>query len=102
MTDSHLVRSLCLALPLLLAAPVSAADPTVTNVRAAQKTGTKQVEIYYDMSGSTSPVFVSLQISSDGGTTFAVPASALSGAVGEASTTEIAKKRDALTAWKAN
>jgi hypothetical protein len=102
MTDSHLVRSLCLALPLLLAAPVSAADPTVTNVRAAQKTGTKQVEIYYDMSGSTSPVFVSLQISSDGGTTFAVPASGLSGAVGEASTTEIAKKRDALTAWKAN
>jgi formylglycine-generating enzyme required for sulfatase activity len=82
MTDSHLVRSLCLALPLLLAVPVCAADPTVTNVRAAQKTGTKQVEIYYDMSGSTSPVFVSLQISSDGGTTFAVPASALSGAVG--------------------
>jgi formylglycine-generating enzyme required for sulfatase activity len=82
MTDSHLVRSLCLALPLLLAVPVCAADPTVTNVRAAQKTGTKQVEIFYDMSGSTSPVFVSLQISSNGGTTFAVPASALSGAVG--------------------
>ena len=82
MTDSHLVRSLCLALPLLLAVPVCAADPTVTNVRAVQKTGTKQVEIFYDMSGSTSPVFVSLQISSDGGTTFAVPASALSGAVG--------------------
>ena len=82
MTDSHLVRSLCLALPLLLAVPVCAADPTVTNVRAVQKTGTKQVEIFYDMSGSTSPVFVSLQISSNGGTTFAVPASALSGAVG--------------------
>ena len=82
MTDPHLVRSLCLALPLLLAVPVCAADPTVTNVRAVQKTGTKQVEIFYDMSGSTSPVFVSLQISSNGGTTFAVPASALSGAVG--------------------
>jgi len=53
MTDSHIVRSLCLALPLLLAVPVCAADPTVTNVRAAQKTGTTQVEIFYDMSGST-------------------------------------------------
>ena len=81
MTNPPLVRSLCLVF-LLLVVPVSAADPTVTNVRAAQKTGTKQVEIYYDMSGSTSPVFVSLQISADGGTSFAVPASALSGAVG--------------------
>jgi formylglycine-generating enzyme required for sulfatase activity len=59
-----------------------AADPTVTNVRAAQKPGTKQVEIYYDMSGSTSPVHVSLQVSSNGGSSFAVPVTALSGDVG--------------------
>jgi formylglycine-generating enzyme required for sulfatase activity len=63
---------------------IRAAEPTVSNVRAAQKTGTKQVEIFYDISGATSPVFVSLQISADGGTTFAVPASTLSGHVGAA------------------
>lgn len=74
------LSALCLLV--LLPAALHAADPTVTNVRAAQKTGTKQVEIFYDLSGSTSPVFVSLQISSDGGTTFAAPATALSGAVG--------------------
>jgi len=56
-----------------------AADHTVTNVRAAQKTGTKQVEVFYDISGSTSPVFVSLQVSSNGGTNLAVPATAWSG-----------------------
>ena len=66
----------------IFSALASAADPTVTNVRAAQKTGTKQVEIYYDISGSTSPVFVTLQVSSNGGTNFAVPATALSGDVG--------------------
>lgn len=82
MTNPPLVRSLCLAISLLVTVPVNAAHPTVTNVRAAQKTGTKQVEISYDLSGSTSPVHVSLQISSNGGTTFAVPANTLSGAVG--------------------
>jgi formylglycine-generating enzyme required for sulfatase activity len=41
---------------LFLAPLLLAADPTVSNVRAVQKTGTKQVEIYYDLSGSTSPV----------------------------------------------
>ena len=40
------------------------------------------MEIYYDLAGTTSPVFVSLQVSSDGGTTFAVPATTLSGHVG--------------------
>ena len=72
----------CLVLAALSAALTQAADPTVSNVRAAQKTGTRQVEVYYDLSGSASPAFVSLRISSDGGTTFAVPATTVSGAVG--------------------
>ena len=59
-----------------------AAGPTVTNVRAAQKAGTKQVEIYYDVSGANSPVFISLQVSADGGTNFPVPANTLIGHVG--------------------
>lgn len=59
-----------------------AADPTVANVRAAQKVGTKQVEIYYDITGSASSAHVSLQASSDGGLTYAVPVSAFSGDIG--------------------
>lgn len=80
-----------------MATPVFAVDPTVTNVQAAQKVGTKQVEIYYDMSGSTSPVFVSLQVSSNGGTSFAVPVAALSGDVGA----NIALGRSKKITWNA-
>ncbi len=96
MANPPLVRSLCLVLS-ILATPVFAADPTVTNVQAAQKVGTKQVEIYYDMSGSTSPVFVSLQVSSNGGTSFAVPVAALTGDVGA----NIALGRNKKITWNA-
>ncbi len=66
----------------LLAAHAGAAEPIVSNVRAAQKTGTKQVVIYYDLSGTTSPALVSLLASSDGGVSFVIPAATLSGHVG--------------------
>ena len=82
MTISPLFRAVRLVLPLLLAGHLNAADLTVSNVRAAQKTGTKQVDIYYDLSGSASPVFVRLQVSSNSGNTFAVPATTLTGHVG--------------------
>ena len=59
----------------------SASEAVVTNVRAAQKPGTKLVEISYDVSGTT-PIYVKLQVSSNGGTSFAVPATALSGDLG--------------------
>ena len=54
----------------------------VGNVRAAQRPGTKLVDIDYDLTNSTDPMCVALEISADGGTTWAVPATTLTGAVG--------------------
>jgi formylglycine-generating enzyme required for sulfatase activity len=54
----------------------------VSNVRAAQRPGTNLVDIDYDVTGTTKPVVVSMQVSDDDGTTFSVPATNLSGALG--------------------
>jgi formylglycine-generating enzyme required for sulfatase activity len=67
---------------LLLPAAARAADPVVSNVTFAQRSGTKLVDITYDVTADSPTVNVSLEISSDGGTTFSVPATAVSGAVG--------------------
>ncbi len=66
----------------LVAAPALHAQITAGNVRAAQRTGTKLVDIDYDITGIATPCSVILEISSDGGTTWTVPATALTGAVG--------------------
>ena len=58
------------------------AAPVVSNVRAAQRTGTELVDIYYDVSASVPPLTVAVQVSADGGATFAVNAVSLTGAVG--------------------
>jgi uncharacterized repeat protein (TIGR02543 family) len=67
---------------LLLPAATHAADPVVSNPTAAQRAETKLVDITYDMTADTPTVIVSLEISSDGGTTFSVPATTVSGAIG--------------------
>jgi formylglycine-generating enzyme required for sulfatase activity len=54
----------------------------VSNVRAAQRPGTNLVDIDYDVTGTTKPVKVTMLASDDDGTTFSVPATSLSGAVG--------------------
>ncbi|MCX6879305.1 MAG: SUMF1/EgtB/PvdO family nonheme iron enzyme [Verrucomicrobia bacterium] len=54
----------------------------VANVRAAQRAGTNLVDIDYDVTGTTKPVLVTLEVSGDNGATFTVPATSLSGAVG--------------------
>ena len=55
---------------LLLPTAVHAADPIVSNLTASQRSGTKLVDITYDVTADTPTVLVSLRISSDGGTTF--------------------------------
>ena len=80
-------KQICFHLPLLaalalVAAPALHAQITAGNVRAAQRTGTKLVDIDYDITGIATPCIVILEISSDGGTTWTVPATALTGAVG--------------------
>lgn len=67
----------------LLTASLHAAAPVVSNLSASQRTGTKLVDITYDVSADTPTVTISLEVSSDGGATFNVPATSLSGAIGE-------------------
>ena len=79
--NNHLALALGLAL-LLLPAVASAVAPAVSNLTVAQRAGTKLVDISYDASADTPTLFVSLEISSDGGTTFSVPAATASGVIG--------------------
>jgi len=83
-------RSFCVAVFLTLlslgAAPLSAADPVVTNVVARQQPNSQQVEITYDVADADGDtLFVSVEISSDGGATFGVPARTFSGDIGKVS-----------------
>ncbi|MCH2064637.1 MAG: SUMF1/EgtB/PvdO family nonheme iron enzyme, partial [Roseibacillus sp.] len=67
---------------LLLPAGLRAADPVVSNVSAAQRAGTRLVDIRYDVTADTPTVVIFLEISSDGGATFDVPVGAVSGDIG--------------------
>jgi formylglycine-generating enzyme required for sulfatase activity len=62
----------------------AAAELSAGNVRAAQRPGTKLVDIDYDLTSSEPFVSVTLEVSADGGQTYAVPANSLTGAVGGA------------------
>jgi formylglycine-generating enzyme len=71
------------ALCALLIAELSVAAPAVGNLNAAQRAGTKLVDIQYDIAATGfATVAVSLEISSDGGVTWTVPATSVSGAIG--------------------
>jgi hypothetical protein len=72
---------LALALLLLLAPFARAAAPVVANVRAAQRTGTKLVDIYYNVTAA-SAVTVTIAVSSDGGASYSVPAATFTGDFG--------------------
>jgi formylglycine-generating enzyme required for sulfatase activity len=75
---------------LLLPALLSAVAPVVSNVRGAQRAGTKLIDITYDLSDSDSAtVFVSIQLY-DSGTP--LPAFSLSGDVGAGVTPGFNKK----------
>jgi formylglycine-generating enzyme required for sulfatase activity len=57
-------------------------EPVVSNHSAAQRQGTKLVDIRYDVTADTPRVEVTLEISSDGGVTWAVPVTSVTGAIG--------------------
>jgi formylglycine-generating enzyme required for sulfatase activity len=59
------------------------AEAVVSNLVAKQRTGTKFFDITYDLASTTSTVKMSLEISSDGGATYAVPVTSTTGAIGE-------------------
>ena len=82
------MRSLLLLL--LIPSLLSAAAPVVSNVRAAQRAGTKLIDVTYDLSDSDSTsVFVSIQIYASG---TPLPAFSLSGDVGSGVTPGFNKK----------
>lgn len=56
----------------------------VSNVRATQREGTKLVDIDYDLAATEPFVRIGIEISSDGGATYAVPAATLTGVLGGA------------------
>jgi formylglycine-generating enzyme len=75
------IKHLLFSAALLLVPLLAHADPSVSNVRAAQREGSNLVDIYYTLSGGTVQS-VTVEISSDNGATYTVPASSLSGHVG--------------------
>ena len=71
-----------LLMGLVSAVQAQVSAPSVTNVRAVQRTGTKIVDITYDLSHPGKLLsFVSLEVSQDGGVTYA-PVTTVSGALG--------------------
>jgi formylglycine-generating enzyme required for sulfatase activity len=64
----------------------------VSNISAAQRPNSRLVDITYDVAADFPTVSVSLQVSSNGGSTFVVPATTLSGAIGAGVATGTAKK----------
>ena len=62
----------------------------MSNVRVEQRVGTKTVDVYYDLSGSVSFV-VSLEVSSDGGSSWTSDSLTLSGDLGDSVATGVEK-----------
>jgi formylglycine-generating enzyme required for sulfatase activity len=62
--------------------PATPGAPVVSNLAAQQRAGTQLVDIVYDLASEFEGLAVSLEISSDGGDTWTVPASSVSGDVG--------------------
>ena len=59
-----------------------AAAPEVSNIRANQRAGTKLVDIYYDVTDAENdPLTVAVQISSNAGSSWNIPARTLTGDV---------------------
>src|SRR5436309_989258 len=70
-----------IALTICMAAThARAAAPVVTNVVAAQRSGTKLIDIHYDVFDADGDLLkVRVEISQNGGTSYSVPAVSLSG-----------------------
>jgi hypothetical protein len=78
------LRSLILAVVWIGAVVSVQAAPVVSNLAAAQRAGTKLVDISYDLAApGFGSVAVTLEASSDGGVNWTVPVASATGAVGE-------------------
>jgi hypothetical protein len=75
-------RPLIISCLLVAGGLAQAAAPVVTHVLAAQRTGTKLVDITYDVAADTGTVTITLEISADGGAGWLVPATTVTGDIG--------------------
>lgn len=96
--------SFCYLLALLVLLGLSSLHgaPVVSNISAQQRSGTKLVDITYDLAApGFGAVAVSLAVSSDGGATYAVPVVSATGDVGSSVTAGTGKAIvwDAGTDW---
>ena len=66
----------------LLAQLVASAQPVVSNVRASQRAGTQLVDVYYDLASTSNALAVYVQVSTNGGASYTLPATSFTGAVG--------------------
>lgn len=77
------MKTWVLLLLTLAATGLPAAPPVVSNVTAAQRAGTKLVDIYYTVSDADGDAQnIQVQVSADGGLTYTIPCVTLSGNVG--------------------
>ena len=77
---------------------VASGQPSLSNVRASQRAGTNLVNVWYDLSGATAPVFVSVSISTDGGVTYALQPAHLTG---DGVTTPVGSRSGLHLVWDA-
>ena len=72
----------CMAWQLLGAMAMAQAPLSVSSPRASQRLGTRLVDIYYDISGGVPPYSVTIEGSNDGGLTWTLPVTSVSGHIG--------------------
>ena len=77
---------------LTVLARLSYADPSITNVTAGQRYGTRLVDITYDLVSPNGPSTIAVEVSDNGGVSYLVPATSFSGHVGAGITTGVARK----------
>ena len=71
----------------------SEVEPVVSNFRAAQRAGTQLVDLTYNLAGPDSvPLTVWVAVSTNGGASYALPATSFSGAVGDGVTPGTGKR----------
>ncbi|MEK7675104.1 MAG: SUMF1/EgtB/PvdO family nonheme iron enzyme [Verrucomicrobiota bacterium] len=80
---THRKAALVLALAFAACSDIQAADPFVSNVRSAQRAGTKLVDIYYDVADADGDrLAISVAVSTNGGATYDLPTTTFTGDVG--------------------
>jgi formylglycine-generating enzyme len=85
------------AMLFVMATPLFAAWPVVSSIGASQRAGTELVDIHYAVTADTPTVSVTLEISADGGVTWSVPVTTVSGNIGSGVTTGSGK----MITWNA-